>query len=69
MVRLQFKNFEEYGVSNTWLSLLPGPLCLGFLVPVRVSSTSQIEFFNHLQKIIILSYLKPHNCEQIIYIL
>ena len=28
------------------------------LLPVRISSTSQIELFNHFQRIIIISYLK-----------
>ena len=34
----------------------------------RVSSMGQIKLFNHLQWIIIISYLKPYSCVEIIYI-
>ena len=39
------------------LQLLPGPLKLKLVICIRVSSMYQIEFFNHLLRIII-SYLK-----------
>ena len=38
--------------------LLPGPLWLRVVVPIRASSMSQIELFN------LLLYLKPFNCVQ-----
>ena len=31
------------------------------LVPVQVPSMSQMEVFDHLLRIIIISYLKPYN--------
>ena len=34
----------------------------GVVVSVRVISVGQIELFNHLLQIIIISYLKPYNC-------
>ena len=40
----------------------------GGAVPVRVPSMSQIELFNHLLKIIVVSYLKPYSYMQIIQI-
>ena len=49
------------------LPLLSGPLWPG-VVPITFSSMGQIELFNHLQRIIIISYLKSYNCVQIIYI-
>ena len=36
-------------------------------ISVRVTSMGQIELFNHLLRIII-SYLKPYRCVQIVYI-
>ena len=48
------------------LPLLPGPLSYGLAALVRISSRSQIEYFNYLLRIIIIGYLKPNNYVQII---
>ena len=48
--------------STPSLSLLSGLLWPGVIVPVRVSSVHQIELFNHLLNIIIISYLKLYGC-------
>ena len=45
--------------SGLSLSLLPGPLWLGMIVPVKVTSLGQTELFNHLL------YWKPFNYVQI----
>ena len=48
--------------TTTLLSLLPGPLLTGFVVPVWVPSVGQIEHFNNLLMIIIRnSDLKPNS--------
>ena len=53
------------GVWRMWnkpsLRSLSGALWAGVVVPVRVSSVGQLKLFNHLQRIIIISYLKPCN--------
>ena len=55
--------------STLPLPLLPVPLLLRLVVPVRVPSLGQIELFYHLQRIIIYSYLKPYSSVQIICII
>ena len=40
--------------STPSLPLLPGPLWPGVVVPVIISSMSQIELFNHFLRIIII---------------
>ena len=47
------------------LRLLPGPLWSVVVKPARVPSMGQIELFNHLLRIIIISYLKAYNLVQI----
>ena len=54
--------------STTELPLLAGPLRPEFVVTDRVRSIGQIELFNHLQRIVIIYYLKPYSCVQIICI-
>ena len=61
IVMLQSWNFWECGVPLR-LPLLSGSLSPGVVIPVRVPFMSQIELFNHLLKIIIISYLKPYSC-------
>ena len=63
----------EIPVLELWrirctLSLLPSPLWQRVVVPVKVQSMGQIEFFNHLLRIIIISYLKPSSYMQIVHI-
>ena len=60
MVRLQSQSFGKCGVP------LHYPLSPGVIVPVRVSSMGQIELFNLLLRIIIISYLKPFSCVQVV---
>ena len=50
-------------------SLLIDPLKTGLLVLDRVPSRAQIKLFNHLQRTIMIYYLKPFRCVQIIYII
>ena len=55
--------------STPSLPLLPGPLWPGVVVHVRVLSMAQIELFDHLLRIIIIiNYLKPYSCVQIVCI-
>ena len=64
MVKLQSWNFRKYGIEE--LQLVPGLLWPGTVIPVPVPIKCQIELDNHLQKIIIISYLKPYSCVQIV---
>ena len=50
------------------LPLLLGPLCSGFGVSISIPSMGQIELFNHLLRINIISYLKQYNCVQISWV-
>ena len=38
------------------------------LYNIRIPFMCEIELFNHLLRIIIINYLKPYSCVQIIYI-
>ena len=72
MMRLQSWSFKECEIYPL-ITITPGLIWLGLLEPVRVSSMGQIELFNDLLRIIIIiiiiiSYLKPRSCVQIIYI-
>ena len=71
----QKKGFLNYvrwwALLKVWISpsllLLSDPLWPGVVVPIRVLSVGQLEQFNHLLRfIIIINYLKPYNCVQII---
>ena len=54
-----------WGVWSTLSLILLSALCKPRLVvSVRASSLGQMELLNHLQRSIIISYLKPYNCEQ-----
>ena len=71
----KFSSDGEGPVPELWrmwsipsLTLLTGSLWPGLVAPVRVLSMVQIELFNHLPMIIIISYLKAYNCVQIICI-
>ena len=58
---------EVWGTPS--ISLPPGPLWSGVVVPVWVPYMDQIELFNPLHSIIIsIGDLKPYNCMQIICI-
>ena len=48
--------------------LLSNPLWPGLVVPIWILSIVEIELFNHLRTILIISYLNPCSCVQIIYI-
>ena len=63
MVKLQSWNTGEREVPLH----CPDPLWLRVVVPIRVLSMSLIELLNYLLRIII-KYLKPYNCVQIIWI-
>ena len=49
------------------LPLLSDRIMSGVVVPVRVLLMGQIEMFNVLLRIIILSYLKPYKCSNCLY--
>ena len=74
--RYNTKLYLQWGsISGFWgmqctpsLPLFSGLLWLRVVVPVRVPPISQIELFNHLQRIIIIRYLKQYNCVQIVCI-
>ena len=65
LVRLQ--SWSLGGMEYPSLPFLSDPLWYRVVVPDRVSFMGQIELVNHLLRIII-SYLKPCNCVQIICI-
>ena len=50
------------------LLLLPSALWAGIVVPVRVTSMSQIEMFNLLLGIVIMNDLKPYSCVEVVRI-
>ena len=59
MVGYQSWSFGEYRVFLHWTEVI---------VPVRVQSVGQILLFNHLLRFIIISYLKPCDSVQNVYI-
>ena len=66
MLKLQFWSSGSIGVA--FLPLHPDPDWSRMLVPVKTLSMGQIYLFNHLPTIIIISYLKPYDCVQIVCI-
>ena len=65
MVRLQ--SWTLGNMEYPSLLLLSGTLWPGEVVLVRSPFMSQIELFNHLLEIIIISYLKPYNYMRIVH--
>ena len=64
-------SLPSWSFAEMWgtrlLSLLPGPLWPTVEVRVRVTSKNQIELCNLSQGIIIINYLKPDRCMQVVY--
>ena len=53
--------------STSLLLLFPVPLCLELVEPVRVPSIDRKKLITHLQRIIIISYLKPYSNVQLFF--
>ena len=55
-------------VKYFFISMIPSPPWAELVVPVRVPSRGSMKLFNYLLRTIIISYLEPYSCVQIIYI-
>ena len=53
---------------SLYITIYLNPHWDGLIIPVRVQSIGQIELFNHLSRIIIITYLKQYSREKIDYI-
>ena len=64
----RFQSWSLGNVEYPFITITPRSTLTGVVVSVRVSSIDQIELFNYLLKIIIISYLKPFSYVEIVHI-
>ena len=60
--------FQSWSLAKKKYPLVPDQLWPGVVVPVRAPSMGEKELFNHLLRIIIISYLKLYKCVKVINI-